>query len=212
VRLNPLEPEYGATLVDAEDAQALLPAAREALGEPILKAALFDLEQALEDQVMVPLRIQVYDGSLGLDEVLNDRFLRELHGQMYGDIWTWAGRLRTKDTNIGVASETIAVELRMSIETLRYRWDHTDDWGARELGMAIHAETVRIHPFADGNGRATRRFADLVYAAAQDDDHWLEYDWDIDKHDYVHVLRRYDATRDSTELAAFIRVIPVAGE
>lgn len=158
------------------------------------------------------LRAQVYSGSLTLDEVLTDNFLRELHGQMYGDIWTWAGRFRTKDRNIGVPSETVAVELRESLETIRYRWEHTDDWGARELGMAVHADTVRIHPFVDGNGRTTRRMADLVFAAAQDDDEWLEYDWDIDKHAYVHMLRRYDATRDSSELTAYVPVIPVAGE
>lgn len=131
---------------------------------------------------------------------------------MYGDIWTWAGRFRTEDTNIGVPSEAIAVELRTAIETVRYRWEHTHDWGARELGMAVHAETVRIHPFVDGNGRATRRLADLVFAAAQDDDQWLEYDWDVDKAAYVHMLRRFDATRDSSELAEFVPVIPVAGE
>ncbi|HEX7589398.1 MAG TPA: hypothetical protein VF362_00275, partial [Demequinaceae bacterium] len=106
-----------------------------------MKAALYDLEQAVEDEVISGLLTQVWDGSLGLDDVLSDGFLRELHGQMYGDIWTWAGRFRTKDTNVGVPSETIAMELRTAIETVRYRWEHTDDWGARELGMAVHAET-----------------------------------------------------------------------
>jgi fido (protein-threonine AMPylation protein) len=125
---------------------------REVLGEPLLKAALYDLEQAIEDRVIVALRTQIYDGSLDLDDVLTDQFLRDLHGQMYGDIWTWAGRFRTKDTNIGVPSEAIAVELRTAIETVRYRWDHTDDWGARELGMAVHAETMRVIPVAGEQG------------------------------------------------------------
>jgi fido (protein-threonine AMPylation protein) len=175
-------------------------------------ASLYDLEQAVEVRAIADLLAQVYTGALSLLDILDDQFLRELHGQMYRGIWTWAGRLRTKDTNIGVPSETIAVELRTSLENIRYRWEHTDDWGARELGMAVHAETVRIHPFVDGNGRPTRRLADLVFAAAQDDDEWLEYDWDIDKRAYVHMLRRYDATRDSSELAANVPVIPVAGE
>ncbi|MFF5083844.1 Fic family protein [Actinoplanes sp. NPDC000266] len=36
----------------------------------------------------------------------------------------------------------------------------------RELGIAAHAEIVRIRPFADGNGRSTRLLADLVFIAA----------------------------------------------
>lgn len=211
-RLNPLDPDYGATPVDDEDAQALVPAAREALGEPLLKASLYDLEQAVEDQVIVGLLTQVYAGSLGVRDLLADGFLRDLHAQMYGDIWTWAGRFRMKDTNIGVPWETVAVELRTSLETIRYRWEHTDDWSARELGMTVHAETVRIHPFVDGNGRVTRRLADLVFAAAQEGDEWLEYDWNIDKLAYVTMLRRYDATRNSSELAANIPVLRVVGE
>ena len=211
-RLNPLDPDYGATPVDDEDARALIPAAREVLGEPLLMASLYDLEQTIEARAIADLLAQVYAGTLSLLDILDDHFLRELHARMFGDVWTWAGRFRTKDRNIGVPSEAIAVELRTSIETIRYRWEHTDDWGARELGMAVHAETVRIHPFVDGNGRATRRLADLVFAAAQDDDEWLEYDWDIDKRAYIHMLRRYDATRDSSELAANVPVIPVAGE
>jgi len=82
------DPDYGATPVDDEDAQALVPAAREALGEPLLKASLYDLEQAIEDQVIVGLRTQVYAGALGVSHLLTDDFLRDLHAQMYGDIWT----------------------------------------------------------------------------------------------------------------------------
>ena len=47
---------------------------------------------------------------------------------------------------------------------------------AHELGVVAHAETVRIHPFVDGNGRATRFLADLVFAAAQDSDSVMQYD------------------------------------
>ncbi|WP_251981929.1 Fic family protein [Mycobacterium tuberculosis] len=39
---------------------------------------------------------------------------------------------------------------------------HTDDWTGRQLGIVVHADLVRIHPFTDGNGRTTRLLADLV--------------------------------------------------
>lgn len=110
--------------------------------------------------------------------------------------------------NIGVAPERIAVELRESLGTIAYRWEHTEDWTAHELGIAVHAETVRIHPFVDGNGRATRLLADLVFAAAQNPAE-REYDWDLDKPAYIGLLRAYDGHRDVSELAAFVESVPI---
>lgn len=92
-------------------------------------------------------------------------------------------------------------------DTARRRWTrkkHTDDWTARELGIAVHAESVRIHGFVDGNGRTTRLLADLVFLAAQDSEAIAEtYDWEIDKRQYIALLRQYDLTRDTKPLAAF---------
>jgi len=48
---------------------------------------------------------------------------------------------RAREVNIGVAPEQIAVELRTSLESIRYRWQHTRDWTARQLGVVAHAET-----------------------------------------------------------------------
>ncbi|WP_201258286.1 hypothetical protein [Mycobacterium ostraviense] len=39
------------------------------------------------------LLMAVLDGTLDLDELLNDFFLRDLHARLYGDIWAWAGVL-----------------------------------------------------------------------------------------------------------------------
>jgi hypothetical protein len=52
------------------------------------------------------------DGSLPLDDLLNDHFVRDLHTRLFGPIWQWAGRRRQLEGNIGVAPEQIAVELR----------------------------------------------------------------------------------------------------
>ncbi|MGX1776186.1 Fic family protein [Nocardia brasiliensis] len=108
--------------------------------------------------------------------------------------------------NIGVAPEQIAVELHGSLDTIRYRWHHTDDWTARQLGIAAHAETVRVHPFTDGNGRTTRLLADLVFIAAQDGAALEQYDWELDKSRYIALLRDFDRHRDPRDLADFIPV------
>lgn len=199
-----ISPGYGETPIDDDELDALLSSARELLGEPITKAAVYDLEQAIQDQVAEELLSRVLAADLGLDELVRDRFVRELHHHLYADIWTWAGAFRKRELNIGVPPEQIATELRSSLETIRYRWEHTDDWTAHELGIAVHAEAVRIHPFTDGNGRTTRLLADLVFAAAQGTGEPELYDWNVDKSRYVHLLRQYDQHRDPAELAVFV--------
>jgi len=201
----PLEPGYGETPLSDDELNALLPHVVATLGTPVSKADVFDLESAVLQDVAEGLLAAVFNRELTLDELLTDQFLRDLHSQLYGDIWAWAGRWRLREVNIGVAPEQIAVELRTALETIRYRWENTTEWTSRELGVITHAEAVRVHPFTDGNGRATRLHADLVFIAAQDPrEH--QYDWDVDKHRYIELLRDFDRHRDVTALAAFIGI------
>ena len=204
-------PGYGETPITDEEAEALLPGVRDALGEPIRKADVYDLEQAIAEEVAEDDATAVISGAVGLEELLTERFIRDLHTRLYGDIWQWAGRLRTREMNIGVPFDQIAVELRMSFDSILYRWEHTADWTARELGIAVHADTVRIHPFTDGNGRTTRMLADLVFFAAQSEDVPEQYDWEIDKPQYIALLREFDLNRDAKPLAAFIPVRALGG-
>lgn len=202
-----VDPSYGETPLESEEADALTSRAREIFGDQPTKIELYEAEQAIGDEVSIALLGDVVAGRLTLDGLLTDMFLRELHRKLYGDLWTWAGRYRTRDLNIGVDPTHVAVELRGSLDSIRYRWEFTDDWTPRELGIAVHAETVRIHGFVDGNGRTTRLLADLVFLAAQDEDAVAEiYEWAVDKRRYVALLREYDITRDPRPLAAFVPV------
>jgi len=152
----------------------------------------------------------VLEDRLLLDELLDDHFVRRLHGEIYGEIWSWAGVYRRVEANIGIAPEAIAVELRNSLGTLLYRWQNTEDWTPRQLGIAVHAETVRIHPFIDGNGRTTRLLADLVFLAAQSPEKSELYDWGLDRARYLELLRGYDGHRSPDELASFIGTLPLS--
>jgi fido (protein-threonine AMPylation protein) len=201
-----LTPGYGETPLPDDELAALLPNMVQILGEPVTRAAVYDLEQGIEEQVVEELLTAALDGSLQPGELLTDYFLKDLHARLYGDVWIWAGKWRTHDVNIGVAYEQIAVDLRNSLGTILYRWENTDDWAPHELGVVAHAETVRIHPFVDGNGRTTRLLADLLFAAAQDSDPVFQYDWNVDKLSYISALRRYDADRDFTDLARLLEV------
>ena len=204
----PLTPGYGETPLPHEELTALLPEVVDVLDKPITRGDVYDLEQGLQDKAFDELMPSAIDGSLSLDELLSDYFVRDLHTRIFGPVWEWAGRWRRSEVNIGVAPERIAVELRNALDNIAFRWEHTDDWTARELGIAVHAETVRIHPFTDGNGRTTRFLADLVFAAVQDPTKW-QYDWDLNKPRYIELLRDYDGHRDVGELAAFIGVEPI---
>ena len=200
-----LTPGYGQTPLPHDELAALLPEVAVVLGEPITCAAVYDLEQGLQDRVADELMPAAIDGSLPLDALLNDYFVRDLHARLFGPVWNWAGRWQRTEVNIGVAPERIAVELRNALDAIAYRWDHTDDWTPRQLGIVVHAETVRIHPFADGNGRTTRLLADLVFAAVQDPTE-VQYEWDLDKTRDIELLRAYDQNRDVADLATFVGV------
>jgi fido (protein-threonine AMPylation protein) len=146
----PFVPGYGEIPVSGDELDALLPSARELLGAPITRAVVYDLEQAVQEQVVEEQVTAVLEGRVRLDALLTDSFLRDLHAQLYQDVWSWAGLLRKSELNIGVAPEQVAVELRASMDTIRYRWEHTSDWTARELGIVEHAEAVRIHRCSAG--------------------------------------------------------------
>lgn len=200
------DPGYGETPLPFDELDALVPGVREMLDEPITQAAVYDLEQAIEAAVAEELLTDVLENRLTVEELLDSGFLRALLVRLYGAIWQWAGQNRRHMLNIGVDPAYVAVELPAAIDTIRYRWEHTDDWSPRELGIAMHAECVRIHPFADGNGRSTRLYADLLFVATQTTEDVDLYDWAFDKPEYIRLLREYDRHRDPRPLAAFIPI------
>lgn len=51
--------------------------------------------------------------------LLDDRYLRDLHRHMFGKVWTWAGKYRSRETNIGVNPAEISVSVRSLVEDAR---------------------------------------------------------------------------------------------
>lgn len=204
------EPDYGETLVSHEEVEALTPAARKILGEPIRKADLYDLEQQIQAEVADEWWVTLLNWDVPVRDLLADHFVRDLHRRLYAPVWEWGGRQRSLETNIGIAPEHIAVEMRNALDNLSFQWDHQTGVDARTLGIAAHAALVHVHPFVDGNGRVTRLLADLVFLAAQTGlEPLLAYDWDVDRRTYIRLLGEYDLNRDPTSLADFVPVIPL---
>ena len=162
-----LVPGYGETPLEGEELDTLDPALISHLGTAPTKSEIYDLESALQAEVRDRLMSQIDNGEIDLDKILHVDFLVSLHRDLYAGIWIWAGHFRRTGLNIGVDPHLITTELYASLETLRFQWFETSLFDPHSFGLAVHAETVRIHPFTDGNGRVTRLLADLVSAAAQ---------------------------------------------
>ncbi|MBN9088049.1 MAG: mobile mystery protein B [Reyranella sp.] len=94
-------------------------------------------------------------------QVLDERFLRNLHRRMFERVWKWAGVYRATERNIGIESWRIEAALHEAIEDARY-WIENGSYPADELAVRFHHRLVLVHPFPNGNGRWSRLAADLL--------------------------------------------------
>lgn len=94
-------------------------------------------------------------------EILNEGFLRQLHQQMFGETWKWAGGFRKSDKNIGVDWLKIGVELKKLLDDTHYQIEHAS-YPPDEIAVRFHHRLVLVHPFPNGNGRHARLMADLL--------------------------------------------------
>ena len=94
-------------------------------------------------------------------DVLDERFLRALHRRMFSRVWSWAGRYRTSERNLGVESHRIGPEMRRIIDDAAYWTEHLS-YPADELAVRFHHRLVFTHPFPNGNGRWSRLAADVL--------------------------------------------------
>ena len=97
-------------------------------------------------------------------DVLDDKFLKNLHKRMFGHVWRWAGKLRQSERNIGVDAYCISTELRQLIDDCRY-WVENRTYDPDEIATRFHHRLVLIHPFPNGNGRHARLVTDLMLTA-----------------------------------------------
>lgn len=94
-------------------------------------------------------------------DLLSEKFIKDLHKRMLGDVWRWAGKFRTTQRNIGIDYWLVPVELRGLIEDSK-AWIDFKAYPADEIAVRFHHRLVFIHPFANGNGRHARLMADLL--------------------------------------------------
>jgi len=97
-------------------------------------------------------------------DVLTDTFMRELHRQLFGEVWRWAGTFRQTEKNIGVDPLQIAVQLRNLLDDAGL-WAEHGTFKPLEAAARFHQRLTWIHPFPNGNGRHARIATDLYLEA-----------------------------------------------
>ena len=97
------------------------------------------------------------------NDVLSPGFLREVHRRMFDQTWTWAGRYRTSDKNLGVYWAEIPTAMQDLCDNTRAQLDE-HAYPVDEAAVRFHYGLVRIHPFPNGNGRHARVVTDALLA------------------------------------------------
>jgi len=94
-------------------------------------------------------------------DVLDDYYLRKLHKQMFCNVWTWAGKYRTTNKNIGVDKTMVPTEVKKLLDDVKI-WIECNTFEAHEIATRFHHGLVSIHPFPNGNGRHARLMTDIL--------------------------------------------------
>jgi Fic-DOC domain mobile mystery protein B len=184
----------GHTALSEEDRQGLIPSHIATRGE------LFDAEQTNIAEAL-------FRRAPSPDQLLDDRYLRDLHRAMFGNVWKWAGQYRRRETNIGIEPNEIPVAVRTLVDDAR-SWIEHGAYEADELSVRFHHGLVAVHPFANGNGRHGRIAVDyLALAVGRERFTWgagLDVDTDELRATYRRSLQRADAG-EIADLVAFAR-------
>ena len=99
--------------------------------------------------------------NLNFERILTEKFIRDIHKKMYGDVWKWAGEFRKSNKNIGIDWTQISVELKMLLDDIIY-WIENKTLKPEEIAIRFKHRIVAIHCFPNGNGRHSRMMADII--------------------------------------------------
>ncbi len=94
-------------------------------------------------------------------DLLTEKFIKDLHRHMLGDVWRWAGKFRTSERNIGIAYWEIPVAVSQLLADTK-AWIEYNTYPPDEIAVRFHHRLVLVHPFPNGNGRHARMMADLL--------------------------------------------------
>ena len=115
--------------------------------------------------------------------------LQQIHAYLFGGLYDFAGKIRTKTISKGNTIFCLAEYLHQNLKTIEQMPETTFD----EI-VDKYVEMNVAHPFMEGNGRSTRIWLDLIFKKRLG----LCVDWSkIDKKDYLDAMiaSHMDSTR-----------------
>lgn len=114
------------------------------------------------EQLNIEKAIQwTFGKKLKAEQLFSEKFIKDLHKRMYGEVWKWAGTFRTSEKNIGIKSYHISIELKQLLDDALF-WNENNTYASEELAIRFKHRLVSIHCFANGNGRHSRLLGDLI--------------------------------------------------
>lgn len=141
-------------------------------------------------------------------EWLTDDFIRQVHADMFRNIWEWGGRYRKTIMNIGVEPYLIREQIKLLTGDF-HSWNETKStMPVVEIAARLQHRLTNIHPFTNGNGRHARLLTDIfLYSRHYPLPQWpqvqLMSQGNEIRKQYIRAMKHAD-DGDITELIQFI--------
>lgn len=143
--------EFGQTSIDEDEKQALIPNIN----------ILEDLNIWEHENIIEARKWVLNSRVLSRYDIFDVDFLLKLHKKMFDKVWKWAGHLRASGKNIGCDPYQIRSELKNLCDDAKY-WVERQTYSTEQLALVFHHRLVKIHLFANGNGRHARLVSDCI--------------------------------------------------
>lgn len=137
------------------------------------KLGITNQEEINELELIGFLKAQEYaiDG-LDIHTTFTNEYLYDLHRVAFGELYEFAGKLRTVNLSKDDFAFAPAMTLHNAMELFQQEYldpINNKEWNnEKELLIhlaKLHAELLFIHPFREGNGRIIRLFTDIIAIA-----------------------------------------------
>jgi cell filamentation protein len=121
--------------------------------------------------------------------------LQQIHAYLFGGLYDFAGKIRTKTISKGNTIFCLAEHLHSYLKTVEAMPETTFD----EI-VDKYVEMNMAHPFMEGNGRSTRIWLDMILKKRLG----LCVDWSkIGKQDYLSAM--IESEKDSSNIKSLLR-------